>query len=172
MASKITSLWDSVLVEASALTPALVAGELRSVLDSGDVDNETGTIYNSLKTTIKYELLDPDAAGATFFLTCLVEFKDTAGTYKYLAHQFNPFNKSSNGESRVLILQPNIDTFNLGVDDDIFPIDRTICKISRSQGELPQGQFRVLINLQDNAPAGANPFVSVKVSGEVEQYSV
>lgn len=171
MASKITQLWDNQLVEASALPP-LVPGVPQDVLDVNNLDNETGVIYNSLKVTLEYSELNPDAAGATFFLTTLVEFKDISGVFKFLTYQFNPMNKLDAGPLRILVLQPNLDTFNLGIDDIIFPIDRSICRVSRSPGELPQGLFRVRVQLQDNGPQGAKPFVSVKVSGEVEQYNV
>lgn len=169
MASKITTLWDDVLVEASAHT--LVAGVPVDVLISGDLDNETGTIYNSIKISIDYQVLTPDISGASFFLNAFLEFKDALGNYKLAMTQFNSHNRSRNGPLRIMIMQPNIDTFNLGVDDIVFPIDRTLCRISRAQGELPQGEFRVKMVLQENNPAGANPFVSVRISGEVEQYN-
>lgn len=169
--SKRVSIWNNVLVQASSLP--IVSGVPLIALNSGDLDNDTGTIYDSIRLTLTYSELTPDPGGSVpFQLGCTIQTKDdVSGNYLPLGYQFNPYNRSSTASERIIIVQPNMDTFNLGIDDIIFPLDREQARISREQGKLTEGKYRVIISLRDNDPTGPNAFVSVRISAEAELYN-
>lgn len=167
MASEIVQVWASVSVN----NTGVVAG-LNDMLVSADLDNQTGTIYNSMKATINYDNINPAPGIGSWALSTIVEAKDTSGKYHPILHQFNDFRGKDRGEERVLILQPDLDTFSLGIDDIVFIGEKTVSQISRSQGHLPQGEYRLRCVLNESDPGGANAFVSVSISAEVELYNV
>lgn len=171
MASNVTNLWDQQLVEASAVSPPIVAGEMVDLLVSGEIPN---TAYDSVQVTLKYEDILPNVAGSgTYSIAALTEFKDDNGIWRFLpASQFSPIRKASAPPNRILIMQPDMNmAFNIGTDDVIF-LGRELARISRTQGILPDKPMRVRIAMVENDPGGPSAFVSMKVSGEVEQYSV
>ena len=80
-------------------------------------------------------------------------------------------NGFSEAQKRILIMQPDMDTFNLGIDDIVFPVNKEEARISRGQGSLPESTFRVCLQLVDNDPTGANAFSQVTVNAAGELYN-
>ncbi len=169
MASNVTNLWDRELVEASVHAP-IPAGEEVTLLESIEIPN---TAYDSIQVMLKYEEILPDIPGSgSYSIAALTEYKDDNGIWRFLpASQFSPIRRASTPPSRILIMQPDMNmAFNIGTDDVIF-LGRELARISRTQGILPDKPMRVRIAMVENDPGGAAAFVSMKVSGEVEQYS-
>lgn len=170
MATKVTQLWQNQVVVASNLP--LVAGDVIPMLTSAEIGNDSGTIYNSLKVTLKYEDWTPAIGGLwPWRVGATIEAEKIDGSWYTIASQFNSIRSAGQGDERLIILQPNIDTFNFGVDDVVFPVDRVTQKISRQQGLLPEAKFRVCLLITAD-PNATNAFQSVKISGESEQYNV
>lgn len=171
MAGIVTPLWNGQLVETANFT--ITAGEEITLLSSAVIDNSVGTAWNSMKMTLEYKNVIPANVLGSFFLGCVVEFEDANGLWTSTPmYQFNPIRKSTQAAKRIVIMQPNIDTFNLGTDDSVFPMDREVARISRAQGVLPEAKIRVCINLVENDPGGVNALDRFSVTGEVERYDV
>lgn len=168
MATKQTTIWNEQLVEATSYT--INANETVHLLTSAEITNDSGTIYDSLKVVIRYAELVND--GGSSKIGAVVEAKDGNGNFYPILYQFSPMVQLNQGPERILIMQPDLSDFNAGIDDVIFPVNETVGRISRHQGILPESTFRVCILLVDSDPNGTEPFVSLKVSAEAEQYNV
>lgn len=169
MATVPITVFDDVLLEASNFT--IPAGQSIALLDSVEFDNSTGTIYNSLKVEINYSDLLP-VSGGQYFIGATIEAKDDLGNFSPIHYQFTPIRGTSQALKRIMILQPDMDTFNLGIDDIVFPVDDEEARISREQGLLPESTFKVCLKLQDNDPLGANPWTQVRIGATGEKYNV
>ena len=101
-----------------------------------------------------------------------MEAKDPNGNWYPIAYQFTPLKNKSQGLKRILYVQPDMDTINVGIDDIVYPVDKAIARISREQGVVPESVVRVCILLVDKDTANANAFDSVTVNAEVELYNV
>ncbi len=148
----------------------IVAGKEMTVLTSPVLENISGTQYNSIKINIDYSELVPNFG--QFFVGALLEAKNLAGDYDPICYQFSALRSSTQAQKRIMILQPDMDTFNLGIDDIVFPADEETARISRGQGVLPVSDYRLRIVLTDKDPLGASPFVSVKLIATGEKYNV
>ena len=168
MSTEQIALFTQELIDASALN--IVAGEELEVLSSQVINNGSGTVYNSLRLEVDYVGLTPSSG--QFFIGVLVEAENDAGDYVPVAYQFTPIRSANQAQKRIIVLQPDMDTFNLGIDDIVFPVDREEARISRQQGFLPESNIRVRVLLKDNDPAGATAFSSVTVTAAVELYNV
>ena len=171
MAGNVTTIWYQEVVEAFAVSPPIVAGEVVTLLVSDEILN---TAYNSLQIALNYEDILPDIAGlGSYSILALTEFKDLNGNWRFLpAVQFSPMRKASAAPVRILIMQPDMNmAFNIGTDDVIF-LSRELGRISRTQGILPARPIRVRLAMVENDPGGAAAFVSLKISAEMEQYNV
>lgn len=163
------TLWTDELVEAVNYT--IVGGESIDLLTSVEIPNTGGAAHNSLKLTIDYSLLVPQQGSGR--IGAIVESKDDNNNWFPLAYQFSPVaNVTSQAGSRIIVVQPNIDTFNTGIDDIVYPVDSEVARISRQQGNVPSTSLRVRILLTDSDPAGAAAFESVTINGTGELYSV
>ena len=162
------TLWSNQLVQASAYT--ITQNVELDLLVSAEISNANSP-KNSLKIVIKYDSLTPSSG--TGRVGAIVEGKDNAGNWSPINYQFSPLvNSVYQATERVLILQPDMDTFNLGIDDIVYPVNKEVARISRQQGRLPDTAWRARIVLLDSDPAGATPFQSVIVSATAETYDV
>jgi len=167
MASVTETLWVDEQINSTDLT--IVGGEEIDILLSDELSNDSGTIYNSVRVVLNYEGLQPNFGN--FFIGCLVEAKDDSGKWTPIGYQFTPLRSTQQAPQRIIIIQPNLDTFNSGIDDIVFPVDREVARISRIQGALPESKYRVRVILKDNDPSAASAFQNVTVSGSVEKYN-
>ena len=87
------------------------------------------------------------------------------------AYQFEPYRNSENGNQRLIFLQPDISTYDDGIDSIVYVGDRTIARISRQQGRIGSS-FRVRVILSENNYGTANAFQNVTMSIYGELYDV
>jgi len=171
MANIVTSLADNVTITAASLN--LQQGVQKDLLVCPEIDNGSGTVFNSIKIVISYSNLLPAGVLGSFFIGAQLEAQDQNLNWVTTPlTQFSALRLSDQPLSRVLVMQPNIDTFNLGVDDSLFPLDREICRVSRVQGTLPDSKIRLRFSIVDGDPAGPAGFDEITISAEAERYSV
>lgn len=163
------SLFNNQQILASGLT--VVAGQTIHAATSGEIDNSTGTIYDSFKIVVEYSGLSPVSVGS-YTIGAIVEAADANGKFAPIHYQFSPLNGFSEALVRELIMQPDLDTFNSGIDDIVFPVDEEVARISRLNGKLPATSFRCCILLKDNDPTGPNAFDEVTIDAQGEMYNV
>lgn len=166
--SRNVTLFTAQKIEASTLP--IVAGEELVALSSTPEPNTGGTTYNSVRVDVRYSGLNPGIG--QFFIGAILEAKDASGNWTPIGYQFSPLRSDGTALERLIVIQPNIDTFNLGIDDVVFPVDSEIARISRQQGLLPETEFRLCISIKDNDPTGPNAFVEVTVDATAELYNV
>ena len=159
------TLWENETITAAGL--AIPAGEPVDLLVS---DPLNGNNVNSLRVTLQYDDVTPDTGGASFSIGAVVE-TPAAGGWTPIASQFSPFRTSRTATTREIVMQPDISDFNAGIDDIVYPVDRELARISRSQGQLPS-DYRIRVLLVDNDPGGPSSFQSVKISASVDTYNV
>lgn len=170
--AQMATLWDDVEVLASSYT--ITANQVVELLNSGAIDNSQ---YNSVRVEVEYKNCDPSGLGS-FYISTVTEYQNDAGLWVPLpCYQFSPFRSAGIAPKRTLIMQPNMDTFSLGVDDVYFPLTKEEGRTSRSQGTLPSGlvptaKWRARVLLVETDPGGGNAFVSMDVDGSYEMYDV
>ena len=162
-------LWNNELVQASNYT--INPNETIHLLTSAEVANGGGNPFNSLKVTMEYAGLTPNQGSGR--IGVIVEAKDALGAWSPIGYQFSPVaNLTSQAPKRIIIVQPDMDTFNLGIDDIVYPVDSEVARISREQGSLPATAYRVCVLLTDSDPTGPGAFQEVTISGTGEMYNV
>jgi len=154
------SLADNLLVTNEAIT----GNGVFNIWTSNIINNSNS--IPSLRLITEYANIVPDSRSSnvanTFGITIVVESQ--IGTKWFpIAYQFNNFNTPGNGDTRIILLQPDISTDNAGIDDDMYVAGNTIAKISRQQGKLGSN-FRVKLVCQENGYGEAGSFQSVNVS--------
>ncbi len=163
----VSTIVDDSLIEASSFT--ITANEPIDILTSDPVVNAMG--FDSMRLTVKFEDLTPGNV-LSFYLMVEVDFKDQNGKWQLLpVYQINPLRKADQAPNRTFILSPNINS-NPGEPDIQERAGIKLAEIQRFQGSLPSADIRARLVLVDPDPLGANAFVSVKVTGEVDLYSV
>ena len=156
------------------LATSLALSPQQSVLAavSPAIDNGSSLLrFNSLKVNVTYSGLIP-AQGGTARIGALVEAIGNTGQWEPLVYQFTTFYAMNVAPVRTLILQPDMDTFNAGIDDSVYPVNYEVARISRHQGRLPETSFRMSIWIADSDPTGPNGFDRVTVSASGELYNV
>lgn len=166
MSSKAFDIWNN---ENVSTLNNIQAGVETNVLVSDWIRNDSGTIYNSIRVNIDYSNVQPFSG--SYFIGATVEAETPSGVSP-IHYQFSPFRSNNQANTRILILQPNIDTFNLGIDDIVFPVDEEVARISRSQGILPETRFRVVITIKENSPGTNTALSSLTVSANGVMYNV
>jgi len=137
------------------------------ITSNGVFDIWTSNIINnnnalpSMRLVIDYLAITPTSA-PTFGLSILVESQ--IGTKWFpIAYQFGDFSGFGNGDTRIIVLQPDMSTFDAGIDDNMFVGGKVIARISRQQGKVGSA-FRVKMVCQENGFGGAGSFQSVNVN--------
>lgn len=115
--------------------------------------------------------LDGGAINPKYSITALFE-SIQSGVWFPIAYQFTPYRGNGSGNQRIIILQPNIDTFNLGIDDAIYVADQTIALVSRQQGKLgPSYRLRVVLRETGYGTPEAFQSGTIKVVAELHDAS-
>lgn len=166
MASNAFTVWTS-----QAFTPAspLVAG-VPTTLAMATFSNAP-TQRPSVVLTVDYEAVTPDITNGLppFALSVAIETEDANGNWTPVAYQFSEWRNTEQPSKRIIRMQPDASDFNAGIDDSIF-IGQEVARISRNQGYLPEGDFRVRLIVVDSDPEGPNAFQSVTVSAAGARY--
>lgn len=170
MPTQAFNIWNSQTFNAPA---GIQAGVPVTLASSAEFSNSV-VRANSVVVTLDYELITPDITAGLppFSIGAVLEVKDANAKWNPAAYQFTPYRNSESPPKRIIRMQPDVQEFNAGIDNSVFPIDREIARISLQQGKLPETAFRVCLLLVDNDPSGPNKFVSVRVSASGEQYDV
>ena len=95
-------------------------------------------------------------------VTAIVESSQN-GIWYPIAYQFNPFNNVDNGKERIIILQPDMNSINAGIDDDMYVGGMVVARTSRQQGKVGSS-FRVRLVCYENNYGNQSAFQSLKVS--------
>lgn len=120
-----------------------------------------------LRLVTEYKEITP-AAFFTCGLNVVVEAQ--AGSQWYVvAYQFERFHGVGDGDQRVIVLQPDISTFNDGIDSIVYVAGATMSRISRQQGRVG-GTFRVRLLYQENAYGQPDRFQSGRFNVYGELY--
>lgn len=129
-----------------------------SITANGTYDLFVGVTQNnnnnlpSLRAVVDFSNFSPMEGGAVnpkYAITCLIESIQN-GVWYPVAYQFEPYRGNpGNGHQRVIILQPGLVTFDVGLDDVVWVGDTTIARISRQQGKLGSS-FRLRVVLKED----------------------
>ncbi len=148
---------------------------LPGITSNGVYDLYTSATQNnnnnlpSIRMVIDYHQLNPVdiySSGIGVVVEAL-----NGGKWFPAAYQFEPYRNSENGNQRLIFLQPDISTYDDGIDSIVYVGDRTIARISRQQGRIGSS-FRVRVILSENNYGTANAFQNVTMSIYGELYDV
>lgn len=149
----------------------IVAGEAIHVLTTPAFENDTGENFDSIRVDVEFSNLVPNIVGSPYELGVVLLAKNAQDVFKPIHYTFSPIRAGGTALARQLVLQPDMDTFNVGIDDIFFVAGDELVRVSREQGKLPQTEYQLCIILKDNDPMGANAFVSVDVEATAELYN-
>lgn len=137
---------------------------------SADQSNPLG--LTSLKMVIDYKDSSPGYGGPalTFEIGFVIEARIGSNWYP-IAYQFEPYRAPTdgNGKKRILVLQPDISTFDAGIDDVMWVGGETVARVSRQQGKLGD-LWRARMIVRENGYGGAGAFQSVTFDCYGETY--
>ena len=85
--------------------------------------------------------------------------------YQFEAYRGNP----ANGNQRVVVVQPGIQSFDAGIDDIVWMDDTTTARISRQQGRIGP-TVRLAVRCKENGFGTAGAFQSVHLRALLELY--
>tara|TARA_R110002074_G_scaffold402324_1_gene607067 strand:+ start:136028 stop:136513 length:486 start_codon:yes stop_codon:yes gene_type:complete len=147
-------LADNITIDNTAIT---ANGEY-DIFISDTKTNSVG--LPSLRVVVEYSLLTPvDIIGG---INVVVESENNGSWYP-IAYQFEAYINSQQGDKRIIMLQPDMSTYNDGVDSIIWFANKTEGRISRQQGKVGTS-FRVRVDLVENGFGGPYAFQSVKLN--------
>lgn len=171
MGTQPVNIWESEQLLVSNVSPSPQANVVYT-LGTTPVQGNALQSSTSLNLIVEYEDISPDilGGGPPFRIGAVVESINEVGKWFPIAYQFATIRNSENPSKRILRMQPDISDFNAGVDDVVFPVTRSVARISRQQGILPEANWRVSILVSDSDPNGQNGLVSVTVSISGERY--
>ena len=127
--------------------------------------------YPSLRVVLDYSNplpLDGGAVAITYSIGAILE-SEKDGRWFPIAYQFEDFYNPDGGSRRILTLQPDIDSFDAGIDDIIYVAGATEARVSRQQGKVGSS-FRLRIIINERGFGGAGAFQSVTLNAYGELY--
>lgn len=135
------------------------------VFESSDQTNGTGLdLSTGIRVTVDYHDLQATSSGAT--LQATVESKSAQGQYSILAYQFEEFGLLGFQQKRQIIMAPNLNWPDAGIDNIIFVGGVTVERVSNQVGLLP-GTWRLSVNLKDPS----SRFTSIRMSIYGERFN-
>lgn len=131
---------------------------------------------SSLECVVEYANVLPEfgAIPITYRIYAVVEGRNDSGNSQRwypIAYQFEGFRRDDDGRQRVIRMQPNMNTFDSGIDDIVYVGGETIARISRQQGQLPEA-WRVCVIVEEFDAGGAGAFQSANISIYGETFDV
>lgn len=134
--------------------------------------NQTNSLaLAGLRLVLDYSQEVPADGGATpitWALGALAEVQNGAAWFP-VAYQFEQFANPAQGRKRVVMLAPNISTFDAGIDDVMYVGGETIARISRQQGMLGS-TWRLRVVCRESGFGGAGAFQSARLSAYGEMF--
>lgn len=108
----------------------------------------------------------PEPTG--YAIQCLVEGKLNTDLWYPIAYQYEPWRNFDEGSQRIILLQPDISTFDTGIDDIVYAGGSTIARISRQQGRASHDiRLRVLLRETKFGTPEAFQSIAMEVKGEL-----
>lgn len=151
------------LVDNQTFLPADIVNG--TIFTSADQVNGAGVdLSTGIRVTIDYHDLQSIPRGAR--LQALVEGKSSSGQYYVLAYQFEEFLEVGFEQKAQIIMAPDLNWPDAGIDNIIFVGGSSIEKVSNQVGILP-GTWRVRVNIRDPN----NDFVSIRMSIYGERFN-
>lgn len=151
-----------------ALNNALVTQGVQTMYTSSNIQNSNN--LPSVRLVVDWANIVPDSSvnvQKTFSLTVVLESLIGSSWFP-IAYQFEPYRSPGYGDKRILVLQPDISTFDAGIDDIVWVGEETLARISRQQGKAAATmRIRVVLNEQQPGGPGAFQSVSLSVYGEL-----
>lgn len=136
----------------------ITANGVFDLYTSASISNSNG--LPSMRMCIDYSDLTPnDIPGG---VGVIIEVQNGSHWFP-AAYQFEPYRNSENGNKRIILVQPNISTFDDGIDSIMYVGGRTVARISRQQGRIGS-TFRVRVLIEETNYGGAAAFQSVKMN--------
>lgn len=153
----------------STVVPMPITAGEEMVLRTG-TSVSPGALDNSLQVLLTYEAIDPDGTG-DFKVGCVIEAFDDNEDWVIMGYDFTPWSNSGQPKRRIIQISPNIQEFNPGIVNSVWPVASEYARINAQHGRLNDQLFRIKILLQDNDPTGPNPFKSVTLSCSGQYWS-
>ena len=160
-------IFDGTLTNQDVDGNAITANGDYDLFISNSVNNSVS--LPSLRIVVDYELMTPvEFIGG---INVIVE-SENDGVWYPIAYQFEPYFNQAQGTKRIIVLQPDMSTFDDGIDSIIYFAGKTEGRISRQQGKVGDS-FRVRVSLVENGYGQHNDqytFGSLKVHITGELY--
>lgn len=143
----------------------------QGITSNGSFDLYTSPIQNnsnslpSIRLVTEYAEVTPVDIGG---INVVIEAQNN-GLWFPIAYQFEPYRNQENGNKRIIMLQPEMSTYDDGIDSIVYVGDRTVARISRQQGRVGSS-FRVRVSINETNYGTINAFQSVKLSIYGELY--
>lgn len=167
MSSAPFAIWDTQVFTAP---PGIVAGEPVDLAVSPPISNSPE--LPAVRLEVRYANPSPDQpVGGNWRISTLVESEDPgSGVWFRVAHQFAEFFRAEDAPQQEILLNPGSVSLDAGIPEVVFVAGQNIGQISRTQGKLPSGKFRVRVALVDYNAGGPNAFQQVTVSAFGERH--
>lgn len=151
---------------------AITGNGIFTLFTSSTINNTFG--LTSARLVLDYSSPNPADNGSntiTYSIGAILEGLQDSIWYP-VAYQFEPYKgNSANGNQRIVVVQPGIQSFDAGIDDIIWVGDTTIARISRQQGRLP-ASLRLRIICKESGYGGSGAFQSMILKAMLEMYDV
>jgi len=157
------------LLNGQQITNAVVTGNGTFDLYTSAAQNNTVNMP-CLRLVVDYHASVPDDITIPGGISVVVESQNN-GNWFPIAYQFEAYRRADNGPKRIIVLQPDISTFDAGIDDIMWIGDTTAARISRQQGKVG-ATYRVRVQLKEIAHGQPNQFQSVTMSIYGELYDI
>lgn len=167
MSSAPFTVWDAQTFTAPA---GIVAGEPIDLAISAPISNSPE--LPAVRLNVNYATPTPDQpAGGNWRISALLEAEEpVSGDWFRVAHQFAEFFRAETAPEQEITLDPATTNLDVGLAEVVFIAGKEVGQISRTQGKLPSGKFRVRVRLVDYNAGGANAFQSVTISSFGERH--
>lgn len=153
----------SLLINQSLTNQGIISNGTYDLWTSPTQNNNSG--LPSMRLIVDYANVSPvDISG----VNVVVESQNN-NIWFPIAYQFEPYRNQENGSKRIIVLQPDMNTYDDGVDSIIYAGDRTIARISRQQGKVASS-FRVRVFINETNFGNINAFQSITLSIYGELY--
>ena len=139
-----------------------------TLFTSQTINNSVG--LSCARIVIDYSNSNPiDPVGHTYGVTGILEGVQD-GVWYPLAYQFESFRGTPfNGPQRVITIQPDIQSFDAGIDDNMWIGEYTTARISRQQGRV-SGSIRFRLLLSERGFGTSTAFQAITVRAIMELY--
>lgn len=167
MSSAPFEIWDS---QTFTAPPGITAGQPVDLAVSSPVSNSPE--LPAVRLNIVYANPAPaQQVGGNWRISALLEAEEPeSGTWFRVAHQFAEFFRAETAPEHEITLDPSTVNLDIGLPEVVFIAGEEQGQVSRTQGKLPAGKFRVRLRLIDYNAGTANAFQQVTVTAFGERH--